>query len=154
MKSLLLLATVALVVACGRPQKAKMTIGAKPVEVPRVKTYHQILDDDTGKRVGFIEKVEYDTGRVVYWVLGPERHLKHGYFLPNGSAYRFDYVAGRRSETPENLGADVYSASARRVLGYGRPVRLEAITLNALLAEQMAQQSTDTKPKAEDSGDE
>lgn len=143
MKSLFLLAALALAVGCKGSKKARMSDPHQP-EFQQIKSYYQILDDDTGQRVGFVEKTQYDSGRVLYWVTDPKRELKYGYFLPNGSAFKFEWVGGQRAEKPKSLGADVYSASARRILGYARPVRLESITLEALIAEHQ-------KPKAEPS---
>lgn len=141
MKSLFLLAALALAVGCKGSEKARMADPHQP-EFQQIKSYYEILDDDTGQRVGFVEKTQYDSGRLLYWVTDPKRELKYGYFLPNGSAYKFEWVGGQRAEKPRSLGADVYSASARRILGYTRPVRLESITLEALIAEHR-------KPKAE-----
>ncbi|MHC4134008.1 MAG: hypothetical protein ACYTDU_12080 [Planctomycetota bacterium] len=144
MKSLFLLAALALAVGCSGSKKARMSDPHQP-EFQQIKSYYEILDDDTGQRVGFVEKTQYDSGRVLYWVTDPKRELKYGYFLPNGSAYRFEWVGGQRAEKPKSLGADVYSANARRILGYARPVRLEVISLEALVAEHQP------KPKAEPS---
>ncbi|MHC4548034.1 MAG: hypothetical protein ACYTEZ_04585 [Planctomycetota bacterium] len=140
MKSLFLLAALALAVGCGGTKKARTPDTLQP-EFQQTKSYYEILDEDTRTRVGFVEKIEYETGRVVYWVTDPDRQLKYGYFLPNGSAYKFEWVGRRRSDRPRDLGADVYSVSARRILGHPRPIELEAITLEELLAER--------KPKPE-----
>lgn len=142
MKSLFLLAALALAVGCSGSKTARTSDPHQP-EFQQIKSYYEILDDDTGKRVGFVEKTQYDSGRVLYWVTDSKRELKYGYFLPNGSAYKFEWVGGQRAAKPRSLGADVYSSSARRVLGYARPVRLEAISLEALIAESKP------KPKAE-----
>ncbi|MHC4971007.1 MAG: hypothetical protein ACYTG3_01615 [Planctomycetota bacterium] len=152
MKSLFLLAALALAVGCSGSKKARTSDPHQP-EFQQIKSYYQILDDDTGQRVGFVEKTQYDSGRVLYWVTDPKRELKYGYFLPNGSAYKFEWIGGRRAEQPKSLGADVYSASARRILGYGRPVRLEGITLEALVAEHKKAKAQPA-PAKEGSGEE
>ena len=153
MKSLFLLAALALAVGCSGSKKAQTSDPHKP-EVQRIKSYYEILDDDTGKRVGFVEKAQYDSGRVLYWVTDPKRQLKYGYFLPNGSAYKFEWVGGQRAEKPKSLGADVYSASARRVLGYARPVRLQPISLEALMAEHKPKPKAEPPGAKEDGGEE
>jgi len=153
MKSLFLLAALALAVGCSGSRKARTSDPHQP-EFQQIKSYYEVLDDDTGQRVGFVEKTHYDSGRVLYWVSDPKRDLKYGYFLPNGSAYQFEWVGGQRAEKPKSLGADVYSASARRILGYARPVRLEAISLEALVAEHQPKPKAEASTAKEDGGEE
>jgi hypothetical protein len=153
MKSLFLLAALALAVGCAGSKKARTTDPHQP-EFQQIKSYFEVLDDDTGQRVGFVEKTHYDSGRVLYWVTDLKRELKYGYFLPNGSAYQFEWVGGQRAEKPKSLGADVYSASARRILGYARPVRLEAISLEALVAEHQPKPKAEASKAKEDGGEE
>ena len=153
MKSLFLLAALALAVGCAGSKKARTTDPHQP-EFQQIKSYFEVLDDDTGQRVGFVEKTHYDSGRVLFWVTDLKRELKYGYFLPNGSAYQFEWVGGKRAEKPKSLGADVYSASTRRILGYARPVRLEAISLEALVAEHQPKPKAEASTAKEDGGEE
>ena len=140
MKSLpYFLAVLALVAACGSTknsgaEKAEMPSNAVP-RFEKMRSYFEMIDDDTEERVGFIEKVTYDDGRIVYWVTGLDRATRRGFILANGAGYKYDWIGGQRTEEPEFIGADTYSTNSRRILGYDRPVRLEAITIEALMKE-------------------
>ncbi|MFI5401562.1 MAG: hypothetical protein ACHQ1G_01400 [Planctomycetota bacterium] len=104
----------------------------------RAKALYEVLDEKTEARVGFVEKTTYDDGRVIYWVTGPDRDVKYGYMLPNNNGYKYDWVAGVRSQEAESIGADTFHSNARRILGYKSPVKLHEIAWKDLLKEYEA----------------
>jgi hypothetical protein len=99
---------VAALAACksseGSSKKAESSQEWSP-KFERAKALYEVLDEDTGKRVGFVEKTTYEDGKVVYWVKGPDRKVTYGYMLPNNGGYKYDWVAGERSKTAEFIGA-------------------------------------------------
>jgi hypothetical protein len=128
---------VAALAACGsssQKDKAQSQKDWAP-KFERAKALYEVRDEKSGKRVGFVEKTTYDDGRVVYWVTDADRKVKHGYMTPNNRGYKYDWVAGVRSESPEFIGADTFQANARKILGYGSPVTLTEIAWEDLLKE-------------------
>jgi len=130
----LLVAAVAACKSSGRPEKAEAQGDFSP-KFERAKALYEVRDETTGKRVGFVEKTTYDDGRVIYWVTGPDRNIKLGYMTSNNNGYKYDWVAGKRSEKPDFIGADTFQANARRILDYGSPVKLVEISWDDLLKE-------------------
>jgi hypothetical protein len=101
----------------------------------RAKALYEVLDEDTEKRVGFVERTTYEDGKVVYWVKGPDRKVTHGYMLPNNSGYKYSWVAGERSKNADFIGADTFQANARRILDYRSVVKLREIAWEDLMKE-------------------
>jgi hypothetical protein len=131
---------IAALAACkssGTAQKAQAPEEWSP-KFERAKALYEVLDEKTGARVGFVEKTTYDDGKVVYWVKGPDRKVTYGYMTTNNQGYKYDWIAGERTETPESIGADTYRANARRILGYKSPVKLREISWEDLLKEYEA----------------
>jgi hypothetical protein len=126
---------VAALAACGSSGKKAESQKDWAPKFERAKALYEVRDEKSGARVGFVEKTTYDDGRVVYWVTDAERKLKLGYMTQNNRGYRYDWVAGVRSETPEFIGADTFQANARKILGYGSPVKLVEIAWEDLLKE-------------------
>jgi hypothetical protein len=58
--------------------------------------------------------------------------------LPNTSGFRYDWVAGVRSQDAEPIGTDTFQSNARRILGYKSPVKLREIAWGDLLKEYEA----------------
>jgi hypothetical protein len=135
--AILAIAALAACKSSPRTEKAESPKDGSP-KLERAKALHEVLDERTEARVGFVEKTTYDDGRVVYWVTGPERGERLGYMLPNNSGFRYDWVAGVRSQDAEPIGADTFQANARRILGYKSPVKLREIAWEALLKEYEA----------------
>jgi hypothetical protein len=134
-----LFAALALVVACKSGKTGKPDAG---ISAGRTKALYEVRDEKSGTRVGFVEKTTYDDGRVIYWVTGPDRQMKHGYMLPNNNAYKYEWVAGQRSQKPSFIGADTYQANARKILEYGSPVTLKEIAWEDLLKEYEGTETT------------
>jgi hypothetical protein len=126
---------VAALAACSSTGAPKAQSGKDWSPKFGAKALYEMRDQATGTRVGFVEKATYDDGGVVYWVTDVERKVKYGYMTPNNRGYRYDWVAGVRSETPEFIGADTFQANARKILGYDRPVTLQEIAWEDLLKE-------------------
>ncbi len=135
--AILLVAALAACKSSAPSQKAQTPKELSP-KFERAKALYEVLDEKTEARVGFVEKTTYDDGRVVYWVTGPDRGVKHGYMLPNNSGYRYEWIAGERSKDPQPIGADTFQANARRILGYESPVNLREISWDDLLKEYEA----------------
>jgi hypothetical protein len=148
MRKLHLIALVALAAACRQPEKAERPAGG-PVAPTfgRVEALWEVRDKESGERLGFVERYRYDDGRMIYWVNSADRETKHGYITANNNAYRYVWIAGRRTEQVEFLGADTVVAGSRRVLGYARPVRLEETSLESL-AKAMKPKAEEPLPKA------
>lgn len=132
--AILAIAALAACKSSGRKETAQSP-GEWSPKFERTKALYELLDEKTDARVGFVEKTTYDDGRVIYWVTGVDRSVKYGYMLPNNSGYRYDWVAGVRSKDAAPIGADTYQANARRILGYGSPVKLHEIAWEELLKE-------------------
>lgn len=132
--ALLLVAALAACGSTGRKEKAESQKEWSP-KFERAKALYEVRDEKSGARVGFVEKTTYDDGRVFYWVTDADRTVKRGYMTPNNRGYRYDWVAGVRSENAEFIGADTFQANARKILGYGRPVTLNEIAWEDLLKE-------------------
>lgn len=141
MRSLAFLAVLALIGACksGRaPPKEGPAAGEATPKIERTKVLYEVLDERSGQRVGFVEKTTYSDDRVVYWVTGTDREVRHGYMLPNNAGYKYEWVAGQRAKEATFIGADTYQANARRILGYTRTVKLREIAWEDLLKEHGA----------------
>jgi len=125
---------VAALAACGstvRKNDKEDTQWAPKFE--RAKVLYEVNDERTGARVGYVEKTTYEDGRVIYWVTNPDRSVKLGYITANNRGYRYEWVAGVRSQSPEFIGADTYQANARKIIGYSRTVTLKEIPWEDLL---------------------
>lgn len=142
--ALLLVAALAACKSSGRTDKAQSGKDWAP-KFEQETVLWEVLDDSTGKRIGFVEKTTYDDGSVIYWVTGPDRNVKQGYMLPNNQGYRYVWVAGVRSKDAEFVGADTFQANARKILGYGSTVRLHQIAWEDLLKESEASKGGGTK---------
>ncbi len=132
--AILLVAAIAACKSSAPSKKAEAPTATGP-KVEREKALYEVLDEKTGARVGFVEKTTYDDGRVVYWVTGRDRGVKLGYMLPNNNGFRYEWVAGVRSQEPEPIGADTFQSNARRILGYKSPVKLHEISWEDLRKE-------------------
>ena len=147
MKSLFLPALLLFAVACGKSadhETAKVS-GGRSAEVGVVETVYEVLEELDRTRVGFVNKTSYDSGRVVYWVVGPNYRDRMGYVLANNRAYKYEYVpGGKRVETA--LVADTRNANVRRVLDHNKVVVLVPISQDAL-RKQLLKGRYD-KPKA------
>ncbi len=133
----ILIAALAACKSSGESQNAQGSKEWAP-KFEREKVLYQVLDENTGKRVGFVEKTTYDSGKVVYWVTGPDRSVKYGYMTPNNNGYRYEWLAGVRSKDATPIGADTFQSNARRILGHKTPVKLREISLDDLLKEYEA----------------
>ena len=130
---------VAAVAACKSSSTAPKKTEPQPEWAPKFErstALYEVLDENSGARVGFVEKTTYDDGKVVYWVTGPDRKIKRGYMLPNNQGYKYDWIGGERSRNAEFIGAETFQANARRILDYGSPVKLHEIAWEDLLKEQ------------------
>jgi len=153
MRNLVLLAAIVGLAACSRFRQAKEPDPWRP-RFGRTIAVYEVLDEDTRERVGFVDRAEYDDGRVLYWVQGPERDEKLGFIMATGRAYRYVWIAGKRSPEPEDLGADVRAVGARKILGHGRPVVLEATSLERLLEEKRKQPAAEPANEGDGGADE
>jgi len=142
--ALLLVAALAACKSTGRTDKARSDKEWSP-KFEQERQLWEVLDQTTEARIGFVEKTTYDDGSVIYWVMGPERKVKHGYMLPNNQGFKYEWVAGVRSKDAEFVGADTYQANARKILGYGSPVTLHEIAWEDLLKETEAPKGGGTK---------
>jgi hypothetical protein len=138
MKILLLPAVLVLLVGCSRPSPQPDALGEWKPEIGLVESIYQVLDKKSRERVGFVDKTSYDSGRLIYWVYGPDRKEKLGYVLPNNSAYRFVWHAGYRDPEAQSIGADKMSFNVRRILDYDKVVDLEPIDQEELADEMLA----------------
>ena len=138
MKILLLPAVLVLLVGCRRPSPQPDALGEWKPEIGLVESIHQVLDQKSRERVGFVDKTSYDSGRIIYWVYGPDRTEKMGYVLPNNSAYRFVWHGEHRDPEAHPVGADVMSFNVRRILDYGKVVDLVPIDQEQLAEEMLA----------------
>lgn len=133
MKSLLLPALLLFAVACGqstRHETAEVPHGLR-AEVGVVETVYEVLEEMDRTRVGFVNKTSYDSGRVIYWVLGPDYREKLGYVLTNNRAYKYEWLpGGTRAETV--LVADNRNSNVRRILDHDKVVVLEPIDQDVL----------------------
>jgi len=149
MKNLLLPALLILAAACSKkPQQVKELPSATTPRLGLVETVYQVLDQKTRERLGYVDRTKYDTGHVIYWVLGSDRGEKLGYVLPNNRAYKYVWEVGVRRPEPEFLGADVMSYQVRRILGYDKTVVLEEIEMEAI-AEHLAPDRYKTAPESQ-----
>ena len=153
MKNLVLTALVVVLSTAGcrsrnssDKQQAKLQSATAP-DVGVVEKLFSVLDERERTRVGFIERNDYKSGRVVYWVYGPHYKLKLGYLLPNNRAYRFRWQAGQRIAGEDEFPADTMNSNVRRVLDYGAPVVIEAIGQKELAGELL--KGRYAEPKAE-----
>jgi hypothetical protein len=136
--ALLLIAAAAACSSSGSKGRAQQSQTDWAPKFERAKALFEVRDEKGGARVGFVEKTTYDDGSVVYWVTDVDRKVRHGYMTANNRGYRYDWVAGVRSESAEFIGADTFQANARKILGYGRPVVLNEIAWEDLLKEYQA----------------
>jgi len=121
--------------------------------IGRTVSMSQVLDEESGARVGFVERARYDDGRVIYWVRGLDGEQNLGYILPNGRAYKFLSYGGHRLDEPDDLGADVRAVGARRILGLSGTVRLEPISLEALARENDPPAEKAAEPEPDGDGE-
>ena len=136
--AILLIAAVAACKSSGTSKKADTQPSEWSPKFERAKALYEVRDEGTGARIGFVEKTTYEDGKIVYWVTGTDRRVKHGYMLPNNRGYKYDWLAGERSKEAEFIGADTFQANARRILEYKSPVVLHEIAWEALLKEYQA----------------
>ncbi|HEX5138711.1 MAG TPA: hypothetical protein VFY93_17195 [Planctomycetota bacterium] len=129
---------VAALAACGSTVRTDKGDSQWAPKFERAKVLYEVNDEKTGARVGYVEKTTYEDGKVVYWVANADRNVKLGYMTSNNRGYRYEWVAGVRSEEPEFIGADTYQANARRILGYDHAVTLKEIPWEALLKQYEA----------------
>jgi hypothetical protein len=139
MKCQFLLATLAVAAACTAPTARgpePRAAGAPLMGV--VDAVYLVQDDLTGARIGYLDRVKYDRGEVIFWVKDLDRTENRGYILPTGRAYKYVWEAGKRRPDPVDLGADTRDVGARRILGHDGGVHLVESSLEALLAELRA----------------
>jgi hypothetical protein len=119
-----LLTAAVLVAACASKTKnKKMPATTAEPELGRIAQLYDVLDEKDRTLLGYIEKVKYDSGRVLYWIYGPRRQEKLGYIQDNGRAFRIELkVEGGTDHV--DLGADSHAVGARRVLEASAPVVL------------------------------
>lgn len=131
-----LLVLVVLPVGCRSKDKKKAQLpdGRTP-EIGVIETLYQVLDEKSRDRVGFVQKMKYDSGRILYWIYGPTYRGKQGYMLTNNIAFKYAWVNGKRVE--QKLSADTINAQVRRVLGYGYQVVLEEIDQREVAKQQL-----------------
>jgi hypothetical protein len=141
--ALLLVVSVAACKSSGHTEKAQSDKEWSP-KFEKTKVVYEVLDESTRARLGFVEKTTYGDGRVIYWVTGTDRSVRLGYMLPNNDGYKYQWVAGKRTDDPIKLGADTYEANARRILDHKTPVVFQEISLEKLLKEY--EQATGEKP--------
>ncbi len=148
MKSLLLPALLLFAVACGhstKHQTAKVSHGLR-AEVGVVETVYEVLEEMDRTRVGFVNKTSYDSGRVIYWVFGPEYKEKLGYLLTSNRAFKYEWLpGGTRAETA--LVADTRNSNVRRILDHDKVVVLVPIDQDTL-SKQLLKGRYD-KPKSD-----
>ena len=128
MKRTLLTAVVLVAAACAsKKTKTKTMLGSSTEpELGRIAQLYDVLDEKSRKRLGYMEKVRYNSGRVLYWVYGPRRAEKLGYIQEGGRAFRIELkIEGGTDHV--DLGADSHSVGARRILEAGAPVVLVTI---------------------------
>lgn len=135
MMRLLLLAPALAAAACAGRGRVQAVPDPWTPRFGRMTAIYEVRDEDTRRRVGFMERTAYDDGRVIYWVTGPDRSEKLGFILSTGRAYRYVWHAGKRAPEPEDLGADVREAGVRRILRLERPVYFQETSLEALRKE-------------------
>ncbi len=133
MKSLLLPALLLFAVACGKStdhETAKVSHGLR-AEVGIVDTVYEVLEEMGRARVGFVNKTSYDSGRVIYWVLGADYRETLGYVLTNNRAYKYEWLpGGTRAE--KALVADTRNSNVCRILDHDKIVVLVPIDQDTL----------------------
>ncbi len=125
----LLTAAVLVAAACAskKSEKANIPFSSTEPELGRIAKLYDVLDEKSRTRLGYMEKVKYDSGRVLNWVYGPRREEKLGYIQDNGRAFRIEFKVEGGTEHVD-LGADSHSVGARRILDASAPVVL--VTIN------------------------
>jgi len=154
---LLLFAAAALAACAGQGRDRAETapgVEAGRPELGRNTAIYEVVDERSRARLAFVERTEYDSGRVVLWVRDLPRRRSLGYIDSNGRGYRFRWVNGRREQEPESLGADLVAFNVRRILGYERAVELVETSEKRLGDELLAKmRKAEAAPAAPAAGD-
>ena len=151
--SLLLPGLLLFSVACGKSNDehtAKTADG--PVEVGVVDTIYQVLNEMDRERVGFVNVTSYNSGRVVYWVYGPDYNAKLGYVLADNRAVKYVWRPGDKRAVEEALVSDTRNSSVRRILENEHVIVLEKIDARALAAEKLGDRYAKPAPAKTDDG--
>jgi len=90
---------------------------------------YEVREQDGGAQVGTLYKRNHGHGRILYWV-HDGGGTRRGYITMDNRAYAYEYALGQRSQQAYFIGDDTISASARKVIGHNRAVRLEEIDLD------------------------
>jgi len=124
----LLTAAVLVTAACAskNTKNESMPFSSTEPELGRIAKLYDVLDEKSRKRLGYMERVKYGSGRVLNWVYGPRREEKLGYIQDNGRAFRIELKIEGGTEHVD-LGADSHSVGARRILDASAPVVLVTI---------------------------
>ena len=135
MKTIACLLTVFSLIACGGGSRQKddsdmSGASANNGDMEAIRTVIEIRDDETRAQVGTIFQRDHGNGRLVYWVHDMSG-TRQGYITDSNDAFKYHYVMGKRDGPATALGADTMAANARRIIGYGRPVKLEEIGFEA-----------------------
>ena len=121
MKSLFLFALLFFAVACGgNADRRSSKPGGRTPELGVIETVYEVLNEKDRTRAGFVNKVSYDSGRIIYWVYGTNYREKMGYVLTNNRAFKYVWQAGSNKPVEKELIADTMNANVRRVLHFWR----------------------------------
>lgn len=93
----------------------------------------EVVDAKSRERLGYVEKKQYGSGRILYWVYGVKRAIKLGYVEENGRAYRYEWDRALRKDTEKEFPADSHAIGVRRILDHTASVAMVPRTERELL---------------------
>ena len=145
--SLCLPAVLLVFVACGKSNDHSADTSAGRPEVGVVEKVYEVINEMDRTRVGFVNLTSYDSGRVIYWVYGPDYRDKRGYVLTNNRAVKYVWRPGDTKAVEMELNADTRNSSVRRILENDKVIVLEEIDqkklANELLGDRYAKPTGD-----------
>jgi len=105
----------------------------KPDIEQRTLQIFEVVDAKSRQRLGYVEKKQYGSGRVLYWVYGVKRASKLGYLEENGRAYRYVWDRALRTTTEQEFPADSHAIGVRRILDHTADVAMVPRTERELI---------------------
>ena len=130
MKTLICLLSCFALAACGSSKNETQTEDKTDTGPNPIQSILEIRDSDTNEKVGMIFTRDHGTTKgsekLIAWVHNA-KGTRCGYITPDNLGFMYRKVMGKREDKAVSIGGDTMSANARRIIGYGRPVKLEKI---------------------------
>ncbi|MEM8883403.1 MAG: hypothetical protein AAGD14_05010 [Planctomycetota bacterium] len=88
----------------------------------------EIVEIETGNKVGMVYTRDHGNGRMVSWVYDAKGG-RRGYITADNRGFAYEYVAGKRTAEAYFVASDVPAALARRIIGSTRAVKLNSLDI-------------------------